>query len=351
MAIEMHFLSERLRDLRAVQGTPLQPRDAGDPVSRQVDRRRAAMTVDQALPLLENFPSIASSCGRCSASASDTSSRTVGDDAERRRGPARQTREGAVPPRTGTTLYILDEPTTGLHFEDAGTCWTCCISSSSGQHGRGDRAQPRRHPIGRSCDRPRSGRRIGRRPGDGRGHAGRSRGHESLLHRTVPRRTAGTRSGSRRGIVPYRPALDGIRAIAVPSVVAYHLQLPWMRGGFLGVDVFFVLSGYLITSLLLAEHAATGRISLRAVLDAQSPPAASGAAVADRRGRARRAGAAASHRMAARDWRICSGRCSTARTGIRSSTSQDYFARFAASRRCGTCGRSPSRSSSISCGR
>jgi peptidoglycan/LPS O-acetylase OafA/YrhL len=60
----------------------------------------------------------------------------------------------------------------------------------------------------------------------------------------------------------YRPALDGIRAIAVLSVVAYHLPLPWMRGGFLGVDIFFVLSGYLITSLLLAEHAASGRISL-----------------------------------------------------------------------------------------
>jgi peptidoglycan/LPS O-acetylase OafA/YrhL len=60
----------------------------------------------------------------------------------------------------------------------------------------------------------------------------------------------------------YRPALDGIRAIGVLSVVAYHLQMPWMRGGFLGVDLFFVLSGYLITGLLVAEHAASGRISL-----------------------------------------------------------------------------------------
>jgi peptidoglycan/LPS O-acetylase OafA/YrhL len=60
----------------------------------------------------------------------------------------------------------------------------------------------------------------------------------------------------------YRPALDGIRAIAVSSVVAYHFGVHSARGGFLGVDVFFVLSGYLITSLLLAEFATRSHISL-----------------------------------------------------------------------------------------
>ncbi len=60
----------------------------------------------------------------------------------------------------------------------------------------------------------------------------------------------------------YRPALDGIRAIAVIAVVAYHLDPDVVPGGFLGVDVFFVLSGYLIAGLLLAEHSGTGRISL-----------------------------------------------------------------------------------------
>jgi peptidoglycan/LPS O-acetylase OafA/YrhL len=60
----------------------------------------------------------------------------------------------------------------------------------------------------------------------------------------------------------YRPALDGVRAVAVLSVITYHLgEFP---GGFLGVDVFFVLSGYLITGLLLQERATTGRISIRA---------------------------------------------------------------------------------------
>ena len=61
----------------------------------------------------------------------------------------------------------------------------------------------------------------------------------------------------------YRPALDGIRAVAVLAVIAYHFNYRWAPGGFLGVDVFFVLSGYLITSLLLAEHSRTGRIALR----------------------------------------------------------------------------------------
>lgn len=62
----------------------------------------------------------------------------------------------------------------------------------------------------------------------------------------------------------YRPALDGIRAFAVIAVLLYHAGVAWMPGGFLGVDVFFVLSGYLITALLLVERRETGKIALRA---------------------------------------------------------------------------------------
>jgi peptidoglycan/LPS O-acetylase OafA/YrhL len=62
----------------------------------------------------------------------------------------------------------------------------------------------------------------------------------------------------------YQPALDGMRALAVSAVLAFHAGFSWARGGFLGVDAFFVLSGYLITSLLLNEWRATGHISLTA---------------------------------------------------------------------------------------
>lgn len=60
----------------------------------------------------------------------------------------------------------------------------------------------------------------------------------------------------------YRPALDGVRAVAVVAVLLYHGNVAWTPGGFLGVDVFFVLSGYLITSLLLGEHRRWGSIDL-----------------------------------------------------------------------------------------
>ena len=59
------------------------------------------------------------------------------------------------------------------------------------------------------------------------------------------------------------PALDGIRAIAVAAVLLYHAELAAFQGGFLGVDVFFALSGFLITRLLVAEFEATGAISLK----------------------------------------------------------------------------------------
>src|SRR5947209_7129605 len=65
-------------------------------------------------------------------------------------------------------------------------------------------------------------------------------------------------------MIRFRGDLEGLRAVAVLLVVLDHLDVPGFRGGFFGVDVFFVLSGYLITSLLVAEYAAAGSISIRA---------------------------------------------------------------------------------------
>jgi len=59
----------------------------------------------------------------------------------------------------------------------------------------------------------------------------------------------------------FRPDIEGLRGIAVLIVVAYHCRIPGFSGGFVGVDVFFVLSGYLITGLLVGE-ARTSRLHL-----------------------------------------------------------------------------------------
>src|SRR5258707_279197 len=58
-------------------------------------------------------------------------------------------------------------------------------------------------------------------------------------------------TSSRENTPGYNPALDGLRGIAILLVVLFHLNLPWTSGGFLGVDVFFVLSGFLITQRLV----------------------------------------------------------------------------------------------------
>jgi len=76
-----------------------------------------------------------------------------------------------------------------------------------------------------------------------------------------------TRAPSRTSAPPVRTlrhtGLDGVRGVAVLAVLLFHTDVAWARGGYLGVDVFFVLSGFLITSLLLAELDRTERINLR----------------------------------------------------------------------------------------
>src|SRR5689334_6178530 len=60
----------------------------------------------------------------------------------------------------------------------------------------------------------------------------------------------------------FRPDIEGLRGIAVLIVVAFHCGIPGVTGGFVGVDVFFVLSGYLITGLLVAEIQKFSRLNL-----------------------------------------------------------------------------------------
>ncbi len=61
----------------------------------------------------------------------------------------------------------------------------------------------------------------------------------------------------------YQPSLDGLRALSVGVVLLYHAGFSWMHGGFFGVEVFFVVSGFLITSLLLDERDRNGEVSFR----------------------------------------------------------------------------------------
>ena len=74
---------------------------------------------------------------------------------------------------------------------------------------------------------------------------------------------------TKRGI-QHIPAIDGLRAIAVTAVICYHLGFAWIPGGFLGVDLFFVISGYVITRLLLDSIARSGGLDLRGFYKARA---------------------------------------------------------------------------------
>lgn len=87
------------------------------------------------------------------------------------------------------------------------------------------------------------------------------------MHRCVISTASGDAGscGSGRSLagMQYQPSLDGLRAISVIAVILYHAGVTGVHGGFLGVEVFFVISGYLITALLIDEHGRAGRVDLR----------------------------------------------------------------------------------------
>lgn len=116
---------------------------------------------------------------------------------------------------------------------------------------------PRRAPDNQvPHERPRADRRTG----ESRHAAG---SHRAPANKGAHTNSAAKEQAPARPKSRYIPALDGLRTLAVVAVVLYHLNLTWAQGGLLGVTIFFVLSGYLITRLLLNEVAKTGRIDLK----------------------------------------------------------------------------------------
>ncbi|WP_348537736.1 acyltransferase family protein, partial [Nocardia brasiliensis] len=79
-------------------------------------------------------------------------------------------------------------------------------------------------------------------------------------------------SAPRVSLAQFRPDVEGLRAVAVLAVVAFHAGLGGIDGGFVGVDVFFVISGFLITGMLWREVSGTGTIALARFYGGRAPP-------------------------------------------------------------------------------
>ena len=153
------------------------------------------------------------------------------------------------------------------------------------------------------------------------------------------------------GRLSYMPALDGLRALAVIAVLLYHGDVSWARGGYFGVDAFFVLSGFLITSLLLGEWRPRRRDRPAGVLDPARPAAAPGRGPRPRRGRVLRGTASRRRSSCTSCAATRSRRSATSRTGTRSSRTSRTSSSTRRRRRCATSGRSRSKSSSTCSGR
>jgi peptidoglycan/LPS O-acetylase OafA/YrhL len=149
----------------------------------------------------------------------------------------------------------------------------------------------------------------------------------------------------RRAHSDRRRDIQGLRALAVIAVIGNHV-IPWPVGGFAGVDIFFVVSGFLITGILLREHGRTGRISLwsfyanrlRRILPAAVVVLVVTAAI----------GSALFNQTRAL---ATSPRCSSRPTGVSPRSAPITSTPPLRRRRCSTSGRWPSRSSSTWSGR
>ena len=96
--------------------------------------------------------------------------------------------------------------------------------------------------------------------------------------------------GRRSAQTGFRPDIEGLRAVAVVAVVLFHADVPGVGGGFVGVDVFFVISGFLITGLLWREVSTAGTVAAAPLLRGAGPPTAAGIGRGRRRHRDRLGG-------------------------------------------------------------
>src|SRR4051812_6723035 len=103
---------------------------------------------------------------------------------------------------------------------------------------------------------PRTGRRLAGSPG---------LGEESAREDETSSERARTATGPAHAHwrLPYTPAIDGLRALAAVAVVGFHARIPGFANGDIGVSVFFALSGFMITSLLLGQAMSTRRVGFK----------------------------------------------------------------------------------------
>ncbi len=94
-------------------------------------------------------------------------------------------------------------------------------------------------------------------------------------------------AGRRSAQTGFRPDIEGLRAVAVLAVVLFHADVPGVGGGYVGVDVFFVISGFLITGLLWREVSTAGTVAAAPLLRGAGPPTAAGVGHGRRRHRDR----------------------------------------------------------------